>query len=124
MLAQLDAESVVLEVVKGTSLTGPATAATETKDRGDALIINDGRSTSELCASVRTGKLAVMAVIRELGYSNFAQGVCRRCSPSNGRQPGKHLCRTEKGGDVKDETWVHRYDPMTKRHHCNHCSRR
>jgi len=39
MLAQLDAESVVLEVVKGTSLTGPATAATETKDKGDALVL-------------------------------------------------------------------------------------
>ena len=41
MLAQLDAESVVLEVVKGTSLTGPATAATETKDKGNYLIRDD-----------------------------------------------------------------------------------
>jgi archaellum component FlaC len=89
ILAQLDAESVVLEIVKGTSLTGPTTATTDTEDKVDGLILNDGRSTSELCAAVRTGKMAVMAVIRELGYSNFAQGGCRKCSPSNGRQPYK-----------------------------------
>jgi len=46
-----------------------------------------------------TGKLEVMAVIRELGYRNFAQGGCWKCSPSNGRQPEKHLCRTERDGD-------------------------
>jgi hypothetical protein len=80
MLAHLDAGSVVLGAVKGTSVTGP-TATTETKDKADALILNDGSSTSELCAAVQTGKLAVMAVIRELGYSNIAQGGCWKCSP-------------------------------------------
>jgi len=76
MLGHLDAESVVLGAAKGTSVTGPTAATTETKDKVDALILNEGRSTSELCAAVRTGKLAVMAVIRELGYRNFAQGAC------------------------------------------------
>jgi len=35
------------------------------------LRLNDGRSTSELRAAVRTGKLAVTTVIREMGYSNI-----------------------------------------------------
>lgn len=99
MLAHLDAGSVVLGAAKGTSVTGPTAATTETKDKVDELILNDGRSTSELRAAVRTGKLAVMAVIRELDNSSFAQGGCRKCSPSNGRQPEKHLCRTERDGD-------------------------
>jgi hypothetical protein len=74
MLAHLEAGSVVLGAVKGTSVTEPTAATTETKDKVDALILNDDCSTSELCAVVRTEKLAVMAIIRELGYSNFAQG--------------------------------------------------
>jgi len=78
MLAHLDAESVVLGAVKGTSVTGPTAATTEPKEKVDALILKDGRSTSELCAAVRTGKLAVMAVIREM-----ATGILRKAGAEN-----------------------------------------
>ena len=36
MSAHLDAESVVLGAVKGTSVTGPTAATTETKGKADA----------------------------------------------------------------------------------------
>jgi hypothetical protein len=52
-----------------------------------------------MTAAVRTGKLEVKAVIREVGYSNFAKDGRWKCSPSNGRQPEKHPCRTERDGD-------------------------
>ena len=45
MLVHLDAGSVVLGAVKRTSVTGPTAATTDTKEKADALILNDGRST-------------------------------------------------------------------------------
>jgi hypothetical protein len=49
----------------------PATkATTEAKDEVDALIQDDRRITRELCVAVRIGKLAVMAIIRGIGYTH------------------------------------------------------
>ena len=67
----------------------PATAVTtETKDKADALIQDDGRiRISEMCAATGIGKLAVMAVSENMARENFAQNGCRNCSPSNTKQP-------------------------------------
>jgi hypothetical protein len=40
----------------------------EAEEEVDALIRNDRRIKSELCAEVGIGKLAVMAIIREPGH--------------------------------------------------------
>jgi len=64
------------------------TVTTETKDKADALIQDDGRITiSELCAATGIGKLAVVAISENLARENFAQNGCRNWSPSNTKQP-------------------------------------
>jgi hypothetical protein len=54
----------------GTWIPWPATAATtEAKEKVGGLFRDDRRiTTNELCAAIGTGKLAVMVIIRELGY--------------------------------------------------------
>jgi hypothetical protein len=67
----------------------PATAVkTETKDKADALIQDDGRiRISEMCAATGIGKFAVMAILETMVRENFAQSGCRNCSLSNTKQP-------------------------------------
>lgn len=61
---------------------------TETKDKADALIQDDGRITiSELCVATGIEKLAGMAISENLVTENFAQGGCRNWLPSNTNQP-------------------------------------
>jgi hypothetical protein len=47
---------------------------TEAEDKVDALIRDDSSITSEMCAAVGIGKLAVMDIIRGIGYRQ----VCAR----------------------------------------------
>ena len=67
----------------------PATAVTtETKNKADALIQDDGRITiSELYAATGIVELALMAISENLARENFAQSGCRNRSPPNTKQP-------------------------------------
>jgi phage antirepressor YoqD-like protein len=73
MLAQL--RRCTRRFKSGEKKTGETTVTTETKDKVDALIRDDGCiTTGELSAAVRIGKPSVITIIRELGYRKFAEG--------------------------------------------------
>jgi len=93
-------------------------ATTEIKDKIDALIRDDRRITSELCAATVTGKLAVMNIIRKL-----ATWWVPKMNTVEHRTARKSICagllqRSEKDGNVflpritGEETYVHHYGPM------------
>jgi transposase len=72
-----------------------STATTETKEKVDALIRDDGRITSALCAATGIGKPVLMTIIRELGYREVcARWVLKMFTVELNKQPEKHLCTT------------------------------
>jgi hypothetical protein len=98
----------------------PATAvAKETKGKVHVLNRN--------IAATGISKAAVMAIIRERGYRNVCTKWVSKIFTVEHKRARKNICaevlqRNETDGDVflsriitGDITWVHRYDPLTKR---------
>jgi hypothetical protein len=103
------------------------TATKETKDKVDVLIQDDCCITiSELCTAMEIGKLAIMAIIRELCYRKVCAGWVPKMLTVGHKTARKKICaellqRSEKDRDaslsriiIGDETWIHHYNPLRK----------
>jgi hypothetical protein len=99
-------------------------ATTETKDKTDVLMWNECHiTTSKLCATTGSGKPAVRATIRELGYKKLGTRWVQKMLTIQYKTALKHVCAellqcSEKDGNAflsniitGDETWFHHYDP-------------
>jgi len=99
-------------------------ATTETKDKTDVLMWDDSHiTTSKLCATTESGKPAVTATIRELGYRKLDARWVQKMLTIQYETAPKHICAellqcSKKDEDAflsniitGDETWFHHYDP-------------
>jgi hypothetical protein len=102
ILALLDAGSIILTVVERTMATGKTVthqamaAIVEIKDRVDAMILNSCCiTTCELWAAIGIGKLALMAIIREVGNKKICVKLVLKIITIE-HKPAQRNIRTER----------------------------
>jgi histone-lysine N-methyltransferase SETMAR len=109
----------------------PSTAVTPaTMQRPDRRIGNDWRiTTRELAAILGIGKESVDKIIHQLGYSKVCARWVPRSLTEEHEEQRQIICselldRYEAEDDdllstiiTGDETWIHHFEPETKRHH-------
>jgi len=98
-------------------------ATIEIKDKTDVLMWDDRHITSKLCATTGSGKPAITATIRELGYRKLGARWVQKMLTIQYETVPKHTCAellqcSKKDDDAflsniitGDETWFHHYDP-------------
>jgi hypothetical protein len=77
-------------------------ATTETKDKADILMWDDRHITSKLYATTGSGKPAVRATIRELGYRKLGARWVQKMLTNQYKTVPKHICAELLQCTVKD----------------------
>lgn len=97
----------------------PATAATtEAEEKVDVLNRDDRRIASELCATVEIGKLAVMAIIKGIGYRQECTKLVTKMLAVEHKAARYIICiechEHSENDDFCQESVDDHYDPLMK----------